>query len=141
MIVVYRTVIMFSVLLFIFTDIYVRHKAIGAYLVFLFVLQITPAFMARTNWLQFLIIGVLTVVEYIFFVSKTLNTLFATLIIFVCFAITTDYLRKYFIKQLKIVIWRKTATGNIEIYPGIRSWHWQRQSKQRIPIPRVILKE
>ena len=101
MIVVYRTVIMFSVLLFIFTDIYVRHKAIGAYIVFLFVLQITPAFMARTNWLQFLIIGVLTVVEYIFFVSKTLNTLFATLIIFVCFAITTDYLRKYFIKQLE----------------------------------------
>lgn len=101
MIVVYRIVIMFSVLLFIFTDIYVRHKAIGAYIVFLFVLQITPAFMARTNWLQFLIIGVLTVVEYIFFVSKTLNTLFATLIIFVCFAITTDYLRKYFIKQLE----------------------------------------
>ena len=57
--------------------------------------------MARTNWLQFLIIGVLTVVEYIFFVSKTLNTLFATLIIFVCLAITTDYLRKYFIKQLE----------------------------------------
>ena len=101
MIVVYRIVIMFSVLLFIFTDIYVRHKAIGAYIVFLFVLQITPAFMARTNWLQFLIIGVLTVVEYIFFVSKTLNTLFATLIIFICFAITTDYLRKYFIKQLE----------------------------------------
>ena len=101
MIVVYRIVIMFSVLLFIFTDIYVRHKAIGAYIVFLVVLQITPAFMARTNWLQFLIIGVLTVVEYIFFVSKTLNTLFATLIIFVCFAITTDYLRKYFIKKLE----------------------------------------
>ena len=70
-------------------------------LVFLFVLQLTPAFRARTNWLQFLIIGVLTVVEYIFFVSKTLNTLFATLIIFVCFAITTDYLRKYFIKKLE----------------------------------------
>lgn len=73
----------------------------GSFLVFLFVLQITPAFQARTNWLQFLNIGIMTVFEYMFFVSQELNPLFATLIIFICFAITTDYLRKYFIKQLE----------------------------------------
>ena len=79
----------------------VRHKVIGAYLVFLFVLQLTPAFQARTNWIQFLVIGSLAVVEYMTFVSRSPNTLFSTLIIFLCFAITTDYLRKYFIKQLE----------------------------------------
>lgn len=101
MIVAYRVVLMLAVLLFIFTDIYVRHKAIGAYMVFLFALQITPAYKSRTNWIQFLVIGILTVSEYMVFVSKSLNTLFATLVIFLCFAITTDYLRKYFIKQLE----------------------------------------
>lgn len=101
MIVVYRSAIIIAVLLFIFTDIYVRHKAIGAYLVFLFVLQLTPSYYARTNWLQFLMIGLVTVAEYMYFVSRKPNTLFATLIIFVCFAISTDYLRKYFIRQLE----------------------------------------
>lgn len=97
----YRMVIAFAILLFIFTDVYVRHKALGAYMVFLFVLQITPAYKAYVNWAQFLAIGLITIFEYGSFVSRSPNTIFSTLMIYVSFAVTTDYLRKYFIKQLE----------------------------------------
>lgn len=97
----YRMVIAFAILLFIFTDVYVRHKALGAYMVFLFVLQITPAYKAYVNWVQFLAIGLITIFEYGCFVSRSPNTIFSTLMIYVSFAVTTDYLRKYFIKQLE----------------------------------------
>ena len=97
----YRMVIAFAILLFIFTDVYVRHKALGAYMVFLFVLQITPAYKAYVNWVQFLAIGLITIFEYGCFVSRSPNTMFSTLMIYVSFAVTTDYLRKYFIKQLE----------------------------------------
>lgn len=97
----YRMVIAFAILLFIFTDVYVRHKALGAYMVFLFVLQITPAYKAYVNWAQFLAIGLITIFEYGCFVSRSPNTMFSTLMIYVSFAVTTDYLRKYFIKQLE----------------------------------------
>lgn len=98
-IVAYRIVIMLAILLFIFTDIYVRHKAIGTYIVFLFVLEITPAYKARTNWIQFSVFGIAIVSAYSAFVSKSMNTLFGTMFVFVAFAVSTDYLRRYFIKQ------------------------------------------
>lgn len=97
----YRIVIMLAVLMFIFTDIYARHKALGTYMVFLFVLQITPAYKASTNWIQYSVIGLITVITYGVCVSKSLNTLFGTVFIFISFAISTDFLRKYFVSQLE----------------------------------------
>lgn len=101
MIVLYRVVIMIAVLLFIFTDIYVRQKALGTYMVFLFVLQITPAYKSITNWIQYSVIGLLTVIAYSLFVSKSANTLFGIIFIFIAFAISTNFLRSYFISQLE----------------------------------------
>lgn len=97
----YRIVIMLAALMFIFTDIYVRHKSLGTYMVFLFILEITPAYKPLTNWIQYGVFGLLTVGGYFIFVSKRLSTLFGTMFIFISFAICTDYLRRYFVSQLE----------------------------------------
>jgi len=101
MIVLYRISIMVAIIIFIFTDIYVRHMSIGAYMIFLFVLQITPAYKSITNWVQFGVFGVLTVVMYYIFVAKEANILYGTVFIFVAFAVSTNYIRSYFTKQLE----------------------------------------
>lgn len=101
LIVSYRTIIMLAVLMFIFTDIYVRHKSLGTYMVFLFILEITPAYKPITNWIQYAVFGLLTVVTYFICVSKSLNTMFGTMFIFISFAVCTDFLRRYFVSQLE----------------------------------------
>lgn len=100
-IVLYRISIMIAILLFIFTDIYVRHTSLGSYMIFLFVLQITPAYKSITNWIQFGVFGILTVVMYYIFVAKEANILFGTVFIFIAFAVSTNYIRSYFSKQLE----------------------------------------
>ncbi|MDO4501248.1 MAG: HD-GYP domain-containing protein [Erysipelotrichaceae bacterium] len=112
----YRIIIMMAILAYMFTDIYVRHKSLGAYMVFLFLLQITPAYKKEVNWLQFALFGLVTVLEYVIFVSKTLSTVFNTLAIFLCFAITTSYLRKYYIKQLENQL---KAEENFRLYRNL----------------------
>lgn len=97
----YRVVIMLAVLMFIFTDIYVRGKVLGTYMVFLFVLLVTPAYKARINWMQFTGVGIFAVINYMIFVAHESNTLFGTFAIFLSFAISAEFLRRYFIKQLE----------------------------------------
>lgn len=101
LIVLYRISIMAAIILFMFTDVYVRHTAMGTYMIFLFVLQITPAYKTVTNWVQFGVFGALTIILYSAFVSHEANTMFGTIFIFFAFAVSTNYLRSYFTKQLK----------------------------------------
>jgi len=101
LIVLYRISIMAAIILFMFTDVYVRHTAMGTYMIFLFVLQITPAYKTVTNWVQFGVIGALAIILYSAFVSHEANTMFGTVFIFFAFAVSTNYLRSYFTKQLK----------------------------------------
>lgn len=97
---VYRLIIIVSVVCFIFTDVYVRHKTLGAYMVFLFILQITPFYKAINNLLLYLFIGLFTTLIYVTFTGMSTNTVFATLFIFVAFYFSSNYLRVYYINQL-----------------------------------------
>jgi|GEM_PF-6796831 len=100
-IVAYRVVLMLSVILFIISDIVARQKLLGPYLVFLFALQVTPAFKSRVNWIQFMIFGVFVTVLGYNYMHIGMNSLVSTLVIFLCFAVSTDFLRSYFIRQME----------------------------------------
>lgn len=97
---VYRLIIIVSVICFIFTDVYVRQKTLGAYMVFLFILQITPFYKAINNMLLYLFIGLFTTISYVTFTGMSANTIFSTLFIFLAFYFSANYLRVYYTNQL-----------------------------------------
>lgn len=96
----YKATLLIGVCFFIATDIIVRHKTIGAYIVILFVFQVLPFYRARENMAIFSFFAVFISTLYLFFVpnAKT-GTLFSILSIIFAFAFSTECLRSYSIKK------------------------------------------
>lgn len=96
----YKLSIIASVCMFIFTDIYVRQKTIGAYIVFLFVLQVLPYYRAKNNVLVYTFLCVFISVIYLGLVPEAQpGSLFSILAIIFAFAFSTECLRSFSIKK------------------------------------------
>lgn len=97
----YKFLLFISVTFFIFTDIYVRHKPLGTYIVFLFIFQIIPFYRAYENIILYLSLAAMVIVTHKSFVPNAhMSTLFSTFFVFVAFALSTECLRSFFIKNL-----------------------------------------
>ena len=96
----YKATLLIGVCFFIATDIIVRHKTIGAYIVILFVFQVLPFYRARENMAIFSFFAVFISTLYLFFVPNAkIGTLFSILSIIFAFAFSTECLRSYSIKK------------------------------------------
>ena len=97
----YKLTLLVSVCLFITTDIIVRQRTIGAYIVFLFVFQVLPFFGARENIELYSSLAVVIFALYILYVPDAKpGTLFSILSIIFAFAFSTECLRSYSIKKI-----------------------------------------
>lgn len=98
---IYKVLLTLSIEMFIFTDIYVRYRPLGAYMVFLFILLIMPFYKAVFNICQYLGFGIFLSIFYFSFVPDADGAaLFSVLAIILAFALTTECLRQFFIKKL-----------------------------------------
>lgn len=98
---IYKLILFVAILLFSFTDIYVRHKPLGAYIVFLFIFQILPFFRTVDNVCLFGAIIASVAVSYLAFVpGATPNSLFSIMFILVAFLLSTECLRVFFCKKI-----------------------------------------
>jgi len=96
----YKLHIALAVIIFIFTDAYVRNKILGPYIVFLFIYEIIPFFKARYNAI---IIGGILATEITTYATcaknfKT-NSLFGVIMITVATYIVTEVIRAILIKK------------------------------------------
>lgn len=96
----YKLAIFIGTCLFITTDIIVRQKTIGAYLVFLFVFLVIPFYKARENLVIYAIFIVLIAALYLGFTPNSEpGSLFSVTTIILSFAFATECLRSYSIKK------------------------------------------
>jgi len=96
----YKLAIFIGTCLFITTDIIVRQKTIGAYLVFLFVFLVIPFYKAYENLIIYGIFIVLIAVLYLSFTPHAEpGALFSVTTIILSFAFATECLRSYSIKK------------------------------------------
>lgn len=101
LLVLYKFALLIGVSLFISTDIVVRQKTIGAYLVFLFIFQVLPFFKARQNLEVYGFYMVFISVLYLCFAPGAQpGTLFSVLSILFAFAFSTECMRAFSIKKL-----------------------------------------
>ena len=96
----YKLVLIIASAAFMFTDIYVRKRMLGAYMVLFFILQLIPFYHHLKNALLYLGIAVTATVLYAYIGDWRANTWFSTIMFYLCFYLTTNYLRVYYIKQL-----------------------------------------
>ena len=96
----YKLVLIIASFTFMFTDIYVRKHMLGAYMVLFFILQLIPFYHHMKNALLYLGITVVATLLYAYMGDWKANTWFSTIMIYLCFYLTTNYLRIYYIKQL-----------------------------------------
>lgn len=97
----YKLTLLIGVCLFITTDIIVRHRTIGAYMVFLFAFQVLPFFGELENIELYSFFAVLISGLYLGFVPNAKpGTLFSILSIIFAFAFSTECLRSYSIKKI-----------------------------------------
>lgn len=96
----YKIMLAIGVCMFIFTDIVVRHKTTGAYLVFLFVFQVIPFYDAAANIGVYSVFAVLIAVLYLAAVPNAKpGTLFSILSILFAFGFSTECMRSFSIKK------------------------------------------
>lgn len=96
----YKVTLLIGASIFIATDIIVRHKTIGAYIVLLFVFQILPFFKARENMAIYGFFAVFISALYLLFVPNAkIGTLFSVLSIIFAFVFSTECMRSYSIKK------------------------------------------
>lgn len=97
----YKLILMVGVCLFITTDIIVRHRTIGAYIVFLFVFLVLPFYRASENIGVYCFFALVISALYLIFVpNASPGTLFSILSIIFAFAFSTECLRSYSIKKI-----------------------------------------
>lgn len=98
---IYKVILLVSIMIFAFTDIYVRQNPLGAYIIFLFILLILPFYKAEANFSIYLALIVLVAVGYLVCVPDALaNALFSVISIFIAFLLATECLRAFFIKKI-----------------------------------------
>ena len=97
---VYKTLLIIATFMFIFTDIYVRHRVLGSFIVFWFFIQVIPFRRARTNLGVFGLFGIFISVLYLVFVpGATAGSLFSILAIIFAFAFSTECIRSSAFKK------------------------------------------
>ncbi len=95
----YKLAIFVAISLFIATDILVRQKTIGAYLVFLFVFLVIPFYKARENLIVYaIIIALIAILSLGFAQNMEAGSLFSVTTIILSFAFATECLRSYSIR-------------------------------------------
>lgn len=97
----YKVILFISIGLFIFTDIYVRHRPLGAYIVFIFIFEIVPFYRAVYNFILYICFISLVTFSYIKFIpGGKLSSLFNIVFVFIAFMLSTECLRSFFIKKI-----------------------------------------
>lgn len=97
----YKLTLLVAVCLFITTDVLVRQKTIGAYIVFLFIFQILPFFDEIKNVGLYIFLAIYISAIYLLGVPcSSVGTLFSIVAILYAFAFSTECLRGYSIKKL-----------------------------------------
>ncbi len=97
---IYKIVLLVAICVFMFTDVYVRGKTLGAYIVFLFVYLVLPYYNAGANMC---IYGALIVYEAaLFFIcipDAPLSVLFNIVAIIFSYAFSTEWMRAFSVKK------------------------------------------
>lgn len=97
---VYKIILLAAISIFIFTDVYVREKTLGAYVVFLFVYLVLPYYNAKAN---IFVYGGITVFESALFLICTPDAprseLFNICAIILSFAFSTECMRSFSINK------------------------------------------
>lgn len=97
---IYKIILLAAVCMFIFTDVYVRKVALGAYIVFLFVYLVLPYYSAKANMCVF---GALMILESVLYLKFTpdvpASALFSIWTIIISFAFSTECMRSFSIKK------------------------------------------
>lgn len=111
----YKLCLFLSVGMFIFTDVYVRHRPLGAYIVFLFVFQVAPFYRAFLNFYIFAAYGTIVFFTYLCLVPNTrAGSLFSVTFIFVAFCLSTEFLRAFFVKAIVRTHMNELSTQRFE---------------------------
>lgn len=98
--VIVGVVMVVSVYGFIFTDIYVRHKAYGTFLVYFFIIHCIPHHRWEMNLLAYIAIGVFTVLTYVACVGSDIEAHLNVTLFYVAFYLSSEYYRGYMLEQL-----------------------------------------
>lgn len=101
LILIYKITLVIGVCLFISTDIIVRQRVLGSYIVFIFIFLVLPSFKARYNVALYSFFAVFISALYLVFVDNAKPaTLFSIISIIFAFAFSTECLRSFSIKKI-----------------------------------------
>lgn len=98
--ILYGIIMVLSVYGFIFTDIYVRHKAYGAFLVYFFILHCVPHHRWEMNLFAYIAITIATIFTYIACCGVDIDAHVSVALFYVAFYLSSEYYRGFMLEQL-----------------------------------------
>lgn len=97
---IYKLIILVAIFIFMFTDVYVREKTLGAYIVFLFVFLVLPYYNAKANICLYCSLAIfVTVLYHLFTPAAPGSVLFNIWTIIFSFAFSAECMRSFSIKK------------------------------------------